>query len=106
MSSNEWYLKEAKKRAKQNGYNAKDLYLADDKKHKLMIKDTNNKFHYFGRIGYGDFLLYRKLEKEGKVPIGTAEIMRNRYHKSHSKIKGDWIKNKFSPNMLSLMINW
>jgi hypothetical protein len=91
---------------KQNGYNPKDLYLADDGKHKLMILNDDNKFIYFGLKHYGDAILYKRLEKEGKVPVGTADMMRNRYHKSHSKIRGRWKDNKFSPNSLSLAINW
>jgi hypothetical protein len=102
----DWYLKEARSRALNAGYNPNDLLWSDDGIHKLMIKDDEGIFHYFGKLGYKDAIIYKKLEKEGKVPIGTADMMRNRYHKSHSKIKGNWAKDKYSPNMLSLKINW
>jgi hypothetical protein len=102
----DWYLKDARTRALNAGYNPNDLLWSDDGIHKLMIKDDEGKYRYFGRVGYNDYIIYKRLEKEGKVQKGTADIMRERYHKSHSKIKGNWAKDKFSPNSLSLAINW
>lgn len=95
------YLNEAKKEAKKNGYNPKNLFLSDKPNYKLMY--LNN---HFGRVGYNDFIIWSHLEKKGLVPLGYADKKRNTYHKSHSKIKGDWVNNKNSPNMLSLNINW
>lgn len=102
----QWYLRAAKVRATEAGYIPSDLFWADDGVHKLMMRDDKNKFHYFGKAGYNDYLIYLKLEELGKVEPGTADIMRQRYHNSHSKIKGKWKDDKFSPNNLSLKINW
>lgn len=61
---------------------------------------------HFGRIGYGDFLIWSALERRGSVEDGTADKKRERFWKSHSKIKGDWKKDDFSPNNLALRILW
>lgn len=103
---NDWYIQEAKARAKQAGYNPNLLDYADDGVHKLMLRDSSGKPHYFGRLGYRDYIIYKRMELLGTVKPGTAEMMRSRYHKSHSKIKGSWKDNPYSPNMLSLRINW
>lgn len=102
----DWYLQEAKKRANEAGYDPNDLMWSDDSIHKLMMKDDKGKYRRFGRVGYKDYIIYRKLEEMGDVEKGTANMMRDRYHKSHSKIKGKWSDDEFSPNMLSLKINW
>lgn len=101
----EEYLREAKKRAKEAGYK-EPLFIADDEDHKLMLKKPDGSFVYFGKLGYGDFLLWRHAESQGKVPKGTAEEKRKVFQKSHKAIKGDWKKDKYSPNMLALKINW
>jgi hypothetical protein len=101
-----WYLREAKVRAHEAGYIPSDLFWADNGVNKLMMRDDKGKFRYFGKAGYKDYLIYKKLEELGEVEKGTADIMRNRYHASHSKIKGNWKDDIFSPNMLSLKINW
>ena len=95
------YLNQAKREAKRNGYNPKELFLSNKPNYKLMYMNT-----HFGRVGYNDFIIWSHLEKKGLVPLGYADKKRNTYHKSHSKIKGDWVNNKNSPNMLSLNINW
>jgi hypothetical protein len=100
------YLEDAKERAKKEGYNPDNLFISDKSTHKLMMKDDNNKFQYFGKPEYGDYLIWKHSEKNNLVPKGYADKKRDIYHKSHSKIKGDWVNNKFSPNMLSLKINW
>jgi hypothetical protein len=60
----------------------------------------------FGLSGYGDFLIYTYLEHINEVPKGTADKKRNTFHKSHTKIKGDWKDNDYSPNNLALRILW
>jgi hypothetical protein len=37
---------------------------------------------------------------------GYANKKRNTFQKSHSKIKGDWKKNDYSPNNLALRLLW
>lgn len=100
------YLKEAKRRAKEKHYPYKLLGFATDGVHKLAIPDGNGKVVAFGKVGYGDHLIYTQLEASGKVASGTAQTKQNTFQKSHSKMKGDWRENPFSPNNLALKILW
>ena len=96
----EAYLKKARAAAKKEGYDSRALEFADDGVHKLMIYDDTGKVSKFGRVGYGDFIIWSKVDPK------IAPKKRDVFHKSHSKIKGDWKNNKFSPNMLALKILW
>jgi len=100
------YLRDVRKQAKKEGYNPKNIHLSDDNKHKIMIYDDNGKISRFGRVNYNDYLIYKHLEKKKLVPIGYADMKRNVFQKSHSKIKGNWKSNPFSPNNLALRILW
>jgi hypothetical protein len=100
------YLEEAKRRAKLHHYPYKLLGFAQDGEHKLAIPDENGRVVSFGRVGNGDHLIYSHMEKAGSVASGTAEKKKNVFHKSHSKIKGDWKGNPFSANNLALRILW
>jgi len=102
------YLKKAQKKAKDAGYGngAKLLGFASDGVHKLAMPNEDGKVIQFGRVGYGDHLIYSHLESLGKVPQGTASKKQNTFQKSHSQIRGDWQKNPFSPNNLALKILW
>lgn len=100
------YLKLVKKKAKAEGYDPKDLTFSDDKLHKFQITDPEGKIVRFGRRGYGDFTIWTHLEKTGEAEAGTAEKKKNVFWKSHTKIKGDWKENDYSPNWLSLRILW
>jgi hypothetical protein len=102
----EEYLRLARKRANEAGYDGRALEFSDDGDAKLMIYDEEGKPVRFGKAGYGDFLIWSQLEKAGQVRKGYAEMKRRVFQKSHSKIKGDWKSNKFSPNMLALKILW
>jgi hypothetical protein len=102
----EAYLKEAKRRAKKAGLNYKTLRFADTGKHKLTITNMSGSERHFGRIGYGDHLIWTYLEATKKAPAGEAASRRDRFHKSHSKIKGDWKKDPYSPNNLALKVIW
>jgi hypothetical protein len=104
--SREEYLKRARASAKRHGLPYKLLGYADDNKHKLQIPDPDGRIIRFGRKGYGDFIIYSALEASGKVAKGMAEMKRNVFHKSHSKIKGNWSQNAFSPNNLALKVLW
>jgi len=79
---------------------------SDDDIHKLAVSNDRGTLIKFGRVGYGDFIIYSYLEKHGKVPRGTASGKQNVFHKSHSKILGAWRENPFSPNNLALRILW
>jgi len=102
------YLKKAQKKAKDAGYGngAKLLGFATDGVHKLAMPNEDGKMALFGRVGYGDHLIYSHLESAGKVPQGTASKKQSVFQKSHSQIQGDWKKNPFSPNNLALKILW
>lgn len=100
------YLKEVRKRAKANGYNPKALEFSDDNKHKLQIRADDGRVVRFGAKGYGDHIIWTVKEKRKQVPKGTANQKRDRFQKSHSKIKGDWKSDKFSPNRLALSVLW
>jgi hypothetical protein len=106
------YLNEVKQRAKKNKYNPDDVSFSDNMKNKLMIKRPDGKMIHFGLSGYGDFLIYKHLEKEGIAPAGTAEKKRNVFQRSHGKMqeniqkrrKGDNLK--YTANKLALLLNW
>ena len=100
------YLKEAQRRAKKAGLPFKVLGFASDGIHKLAIPDATGKMIKFGRVGHGDHLIYTHLEEGRKVPMGTADAKKNTFHKSHEKIRGDWKKDPFSPNNLTLKVLW
>jgi hypothetical protein len=99
------YLEVAKIRAQKAGYDPTQLKLSQKKDYKLSYDGVN-----FGRHPYGDFIIYTILSKQPDAPEKyTKEYAikkRDAYQKSHSQIKGEWRKNKYSPNMLSLKINW
>jgi len=99
------YLKQARAKARKAGYDASAVSLAEDGTHKLCIAHDGKKT-CFGRAGYGDFLIWTRLEREGKVPVGTAQQKRRVFRKSHSAIKGDWKSNPYSKNNLALNILW
>ena len=100
------YLKEAQRRAKDAGYPEKLLGFSSDSSHKLAIPDPDGKMIHFGKVGYGDFLIWSHSERAGNVPKGTADGKRRTFQASHTKIKGDWKGNPFSPNNLALKILW
>ena len=100
------YLKEAQRRAKDAGLPYKVLGFADDGDHKLSIPNADGRMIKFGKVGYGDHLIWSHLEQMKSVPMGTADAKRNTFQKSHSAIKGDWKKDPFSPNSLALKVLW
>jgi len=102
----ESYLRLARQSAKASGYNPENLQYSDKPTHKLMIMTDDGKKVHFGRVGYGDFILWKSLERLGKAKKGTALSKRRIFHSSHSKIKGNWRSNHFSPNNLALNILW
>ena len=91
--------------AKEFGYNSNDLEFSDDGVHKLQIKSPYG-IVKFGASDYNDFIIYTFLETINEVPEGTALKKRKRFHNSHSKIKGKWKNDDYSPNNLALRILW
>jgi hypothetical protein len=94
------YLDTAKAAAKKAGYDPRALEFSDNDTHKLMIHDNFGKAHRFGRVGYGDFHIWSKVDPP------KAPKKRDTFRKSHEAIKGDWKKDKFSPNNLAINILW
>ncbi len=101
--SPEAYLASAKRAAKRHGY---EVEFAEDGVHKLVAKKPDGGTAKFGRVGYGDFIIWSHLEKAGKAPKGAAREKRARFRKSHLAIKGEWKKNKYSPNWLAIRVLW
>ena len=71
----------------------KELEISTRKNKKYMVKN-NNKYIHFGDIRFFDFTKHKDKEK------------RTNYLKRSSKIKGDWAKDIYSPNMLSIILLW
>lgn len=92
------YMKRAKANAKKAGYDPRKLSLCHDGVHKLAYDGVE-----FGRVGYGDHILYSFLEKRGEAPAGTATEKRQAFRKSHRAIKD---AGHLSPNQLALKIIW
>ena len=95
------YLDTAKAAAKRTGYDPRALEFSDDDEHKLMIYDDKGAVKRFGRVGYGDFIIHSMSGAQS-----VADSKRERFRKSHMKIKGDWKNDKFSPNWLAINILW
>jgi DNA adenine methylase len=100
------YIRDVRRKAKKAGYNPDDVGFAKDGTHKLMIHTPDGRTVKFGRVGYGDHLLWTHMEKRGKAPPGTSTMKRRVFRKSHSAIRGNWRSDKFSPNNLALAILW
>lgn len=102
----EKYLQVAREIANEEGYDGRALEFADDDEHKLMIYDDDGKVHKFGKVEFDDYITWSKKVAIGKAPRGYAEQKRNVFNRSHSKLPGDWKKDRFSPNNLALKILW
>lgn len=100
------YLTAVRKAAKAAGYDPKCVMFADDDVHKIAVRRPDGTHSKAGRVGYGDYILWTALERQKKVPAGHAAKKRSVFQKSHSKIKGDWAEDKYSPNMLALKLLW
>jgi hypothetical protein len=90
------YLKQAKAYAKKAGYkDASSLKLADDGKHKLILRGVK-----FGSINNNDYIIYKQ-----HFP-SIADKKRRAYLARATRIKGDWAKDRYSPNSLAINILW
>jgi len=104
--SPEDYLEEVKKSARRNGYDTKTIAFSDNRTHKIRMERPDGKIIRFGRVGYNDFHIWSHLERNNQVSKGTAKGKQDRFLKSHSKIKGNWKEDKYSPNWLSMNLLW
>ena len=101
------YLASARRAARKHDYDARQLQFSSDATHKLEIVDPTGKLRRFGRVGYGDYVIYTHLEKEGNVDKGYANKKRNVFQKSHTAIsESKGITNPYAPNNLALNILW
>ncbi len=98
------YLREVRKQAKAERYPAPRL--ATDGIHKIEVEDEEGRVVRAGRVGYGDVHIWRWLEAQGIAPKGLAVQKQERFRKSHMAIKGDWKKNRYSPNWIALSLLW
>lgn len=99
------YLNFAKNVAKKEGYNPDKLYFANNNDNKLLYESPEGK-KYFGKAGYGDFIIWTFKEDKGEVKKGYANQKRNVFRKSHGEITKIYKLGKYSPNELSINILW
>ena len=95
------YLSKARSAARKTGYNPKLLHFSSNPIYKLNYDGVN-----FGRVGYGDYLIWSFKEKHGMVDRGYANMKRNVFRTSHSAIRGNWQSNPKSRNNLAIKILW
>jgi hypothetical protein len=100
------YLRIVRRKAKAFGYDPSSIRFAQDGIHKIEVETPAGRIVRFGRVGYGDFLIWSFLEKRGAVESGTALNKQRTFHLSHSAIRGNWKSNDFSPNNLALRLLW
>jgi len=99
------YMKQVKLLAKDSGYDPSKVEMSEDEDHKCVYHSPDGDV-YFGKVGYGDFIIYSWLEQQGEEDEGFAEMKRNAYLSRATKIKGNWKENKFSPNNLAINLLW
>lgn len=100
------YLNAARRAAQRTGYHPQKIHFSTDGVHKLETRDEDGRIRRFGRVGYGDFILWTHLERARKVPKGFADNKRRLYRARATEIKGDWKSDKYSANNLAINILW
>jgi len=98
--SRDEYLKRVRAAATKAGYDGRAVEFSDKPDKKFMIYDDKGKKRYFGAKSYGDYIIWSAVDKE------KAEQKKKVFHASHSKIRGNWAKDKYSPNSLALAVLW
>jgi hypothetical protein len=68
--------------------------LSTKKGKKYMITTPDGKIVHFGQMGYEDFTKHKN------------KTRRKNYLTRARRIKGDWKKNKYSPNNLAIHLLW
>lgn len=101
----EAYLMVAREVAKREGYDPEKLTFSNNNDNKLKY-DSPEGIKYFGKAGYGDYIIWLFKEKKGQVAGGYADMKRRVFRKSHGAISKIHNLNKFSPNELSINILW
>jgi hypothetical protein len=104
------YLRRVRDAGKKAGYDPKGISLATDGVHKVEVEGMDARgiplTRRIGAVGYGDFHVYSMLEKKGVVPRGTALRKQTAYLERATKIRGNWRKDKYSKNMLAVLLLW
>ena len=101
----EKYMKLASQLAEATGYDPSKLSMSEDENHKLVYHSPDGD-RYFGKVDYSDYIIWSWMEKNGEVEKGTADKRRNAYRARATNIKGNWKKDKYSPNNLAINILW
>lgn len=70
------------------------LYKSTREGKKYMVKNPQGRWVHFGQLGYEDFNKHK------------SRLRRRAYLNRATKITGDWKKDKYSPNNLSINILW
>lgn len=101
----ESYLKAVKHLAKESGYDPDKVELSEDGIHKVVYHSPDG-LKRFGRVGYGDYIIWSYKEGKGMVPEGHADKKRNVFRKSHGAMTKIHNLGKYSPNELSINLLW
>jgi len=101
------YLAKARSAARRTGYPAQRLQFSDDAIHKLRIENPDGQIRRFGRVGYGDFIIWSHLERTGHVDRGYAAQKQYVFRTSHGALsKKRGITDPYAPNNLAINILW
>ena len=99
------YLAHARMMARKHGYVPEKLSFAEDGDHKLRYESPKGA-RYFGKAGYGDYIIYQHQEREGEVERGYAAKKRKVFRESHEAISKIHKLDRYSPNELAINILW
>ena len=101
------YLARARTAARRTGYPSSRLSFSDDGVHKLQIETPEGRVRRFGRVGYGDFIIWTSLERAGQVAKGYANQKRHVFRTSHGALSRQrGITDRYAPNNLAINILW
>ena len=100
------YLLTVKHLASKYRYDPEKVSFSLDGKHKLVYDSGGAGPVKFGAVGYGDFLIWKFLEKKGKVEKGIADKKRDTFVVSHKAMGEKYDLGNLSPNTLAIRILW
>ena len=99
------YLRTVKHLTSKYRYDPEKISFCLDGKHKL-VYDGEKGTVKFGAVGYGDYLIWKFLEKKGKVEKGLADKKRDTFVISHKAMGERYDLGNLSPNTLAIRILW
>jgi hypothetical protein len=102
------YLRRARAAASRAGYpGVSAITFADDGVHKLQIQTPQGRLRRFGRVGYGDFIIWSQAERNGQVPHGYALQKQHVFRASHGALSRQrGITDRYAPNNLAIHVLW